>query len=129
MSDPKIDKRVEQYVMLRDRIKDIKEKHKLELAPFNETLEKLNGVLLGHLIAIGADKVGTGAGTVYRTKKKSASIADMAAFWTYVQAQGDYDLVDRKANAVAVEAHIQDRGTPPPGVNFTVVDVVGVQRS
>jgi len=123
-----IDTRVAQYVALRDKIKAIKDRHKEELAPYTETLELLNGVLLGHLNTIGADRAGTAAGTVYKTAKKSASIADMSAFWTYVVTQGDFDMVDKKANPTAVEAYIEANGTPPPGVNFSVMDVVGVQR-
>lgn len=123
------DKRVGQYIALRDKIKAIKDKQKLELAPYTETLEKLNGVLLGHLNTVGGDRVGTSHGTVYKTIKKSASIADASAFWTYVVTAGDFDMVDKKANATAVEAYIKANKTTPPGVNFSVLEVVGVQRS
>lgn len=126
--DPQFDKRVDQFIKLRDKIKAIKEKHKEELAPFNEGLESLNSILLGHLNSVGADNVGTACGTVYKTAKKSASIADMDAFWTYVITQGAFDMVDKKANPTAVEEFIETNGAPPPGVNWNVVDVVGVRR-
>lgn len=129
MSNPQFETRVAQYVKLRDKIKEIQDRHKEELAPFKELLEKLNSVLLGHLNTVGADNVGTGAGTVYRTTKKSASIADMSAFWDYVTSQGDFDMVDKKANATAVEEYIAEHGAPPPGVNWNCVDVVGVRRA
>jgi hypothetical protein len=123
-----IEKRVQQYVALRDHIRAIKERHKAELKAPNETLEKLNSVLLGHLNAIGGVNVGTAYGTVYKTTKKSASVADMSAFWTYVVSQGDFDMVDKRANPTAVEAYIEANGTTPPGVNWNVLEVVGVQR-
>lgn len=126
--DPQFDKRVEQFVKLRDKIRGIKEKQKEELTPYTDALEQLNGILLGHLITVGADNVGTANGTVYKTAKKSASIADMDAFWTYVVTQGAFDMVDKKANPTAVEEFIEANGSPPPGVNWNVVDVVGVRR-
>lgn len=142
MTSPGInfDKRVEQFVALRDKIKTIKEKQKAELEPFNAALEKLGGILLGHLNATGAENVGTGHGTVYRKMKKSATIADREAFWAYCVAQGEFDLFDIKANAVAVEAHINEKVEaaktdptivpgPPPGINFTAIAEVGVQRA
>jgi len=129
MTAPNIDTRVAQFVKLRDKIKEIQDRHSEELKPYKETLEKLNGVLLGHLQAVGAENVGTAAGTVYKTTKKSASIADMTAFWTYVVTQGDFDMVDKKANVTAVEAYIEEHGVQPPGINYTTKDVVGVRRA
>jgi hypothetical protein len=132
-------KRTEQYIKLRDRISEIKTKHKEELEPLNNLLEKLNDLLLGHLSAIGADSVSATAGTVYRTQRKSASLADKSAFWTYVVEQGAWDLLDYKANPVAVADFIKESEEqakadptiipgPPPGVNYTVAWVAGIQR-
>jgi hypothetical protein len=84
--------------------------------------------LLGHLNTVGADNVGTANGTVYKTVKKSASISDMSAFWAYIEANGDFDMVDKKANPTAVEEFIEQNGVPPPGVNWTMMEVVGVRR-
>jgi len=127
-AQPNFDTRVGQYVKLRDKIKEISDRQKEELAPYKATLEKLNSVLLGHLNTVGADNVGTAEGTVYKTAKKSASVADMTAFWAYVTSHDDFDMVDKKANPSAVEAFIEANGVPPPGVNWTVMEVVGVRR-
>lgn len=128
MSTPNFEKRVGQYVALRDKIKAITDQHKEQLAPYKELLDKLNTELLGHLNTVGGDSVATPAGTVYRTDRKSASIQDMTAFWTYVVSQGDFDMVDKKANPTAVEDYIKKNNASPPGVNFTVQHVVGVRR-
>lgn len=122
------DTRVAQYVKLRDKIKEIKDGHKEQLKPYTETLERLNSVLLGQLITAGGESVGTTAGTVYKTARETASVADMSAFWTYVVSQGDFDMVDKKANPTAVKEYIKEHGVPPPGVNFTTTDIVGVRR-
>lgn len=133
-------KRVGQYVKLRDLIREKEKQHKEQLAPFKDTLEKLGSVMLHHLNTIGAERVGTENGTVHKTTKKSASIADMTAFWTWVVTQGAFDMVDKKANVIAVEEYIQEQielaktdptiiPSAPPGVNFTQFDVVGVKRS
>lgn len=135
-----INKRCDQYIQLRDKIKAIKKKHSEELAPYTEALEKLNGLLLQHLDAVGADNVGTAAGTVYRTLDDSASIADKNAFWTWVVTQGAWDMLDYKANVKAVRDHIAEQAelaknnpgivpAPPPGVNYTQMYKVGVRRA
>jgi len=123
-----LNKRVGQYVKLRDFIADVKEKHKKELEPLNEMLEQLNSLMLDHLCSIGAERVGTDSGTVYRTAKKSASVADMSAFWAWVVTQNDWDLLDKKANVKAVEDFMKKNNMPVPGVNYTEKFVVGVRR-
>lgn len=123
-----IAKRVEQYVKLRDKIKQIKDEQKKILKPYNETLEQLNALLLAHLNGLNGNSVSTDAGTVYRTEKKSASLADAEAFMEYVIANGAFDLLDRKANVTAVEDHINEHNAPPPGVNFQSTFEVGVRR-
>jgi hypothetical protein len=120
--------RVAQYVKLRDLIKLKEKKHKEELAPYKDGLEKLNSVLLNHLNTVGANSVNTDEGTVYRTEKNSAALSDPAAFMSYVIGNAAYDLLDRKANVTAVTAFIQENGTQPPGVNFSSIYVVGVRR-
>lgn len=123
--------RVGQFIKLRDLKTELKEKHKAELAPIEEAMEQLEQVLLSALNAQNASSVKTASGTVYKSLKESASMADPAAFWSYVIASGNFDLVDKKANVTAVKAHIEDpanNGLPPPGVNFTSVALPRVRR-
>ena len=113
-----ISKRVEQYIRLRDEIKRREDVHKSEMKPFKDALEKLNGALLDHLNQINGDSVKTHAGTVYRTAKKSASLADPDAFMRYVIGSEAWDLLDRKANVTAVEDFIEEHQSAPPGVKI-----------
>lgn len=123
-----IDKRVEQYVRLRDKINEIKKRQKEELAPFNEALERLNGMLLEGLDLAGGNSIATAAGTVYRTEKRSATIADAEIFRKYVIDNEAWDLVDIKANVTATVEFIDDHQKPPPGVNYNSHYEVGVRR-
>lgn len=123
-----ISKRVDQYVRLRDLIKTKEDEHKAALKPYKEMLDKLNSVLLDHLNTINGESVRTDTGTVYRTEKKAASLADPDAFMRYVIGSEAWDLLDRKANVTAVADFIEENNAPPPGVNFSTTYVVGVRR-
>lgn len=123
-----INVRINQYVALRDKIAALDKAHKEKMAPFREMLDTLGGVLLTHLGNIAADSVATPSGTVYKTTKYSAAIADGSAFWSFVESQNAWDLIDKKANVTAVKEFIEQNHTPPPGVNFTSVATVGVRR-
>jgi hypothetical protein len=107
----------------------LNDEHKIKMKPFNETLEQLNSILLAHLNSLNGNSVATDAGTVYRTEKKSASLADAQAFMDFVIAHQAYDLLDRKANVTAVEEYIKGNYAPPPGVNFSSTFVAGVRRA
>lgn len=133
------EKRTEQFILVRDRIAAIEEKHKEELKPWKDLRDKIQDQLLGHLNAVGADNVGTKVGTVYRQMRKSATIADKSAFWTWVVTQGSFDMIDYKANAPKVAEYINQQieeakadptivPAPPPGINYSVTYVAGVQR-
>lgn len=121
--------RVEQYLKLRDKIKEIEAKHKEELKKYKDTLEKLNAVILQHLTQVGGESIRTASGTAYVTTKKSASLADPQAFMDYVVSNEAWDLLDRKANVNAVEDFIGEHKAPPPGVNYSTTSLVGVRRS
>lgn len=127
---PDIAKRIGQYVALRDRIKEIEDKHDQELKPYKAAKEQLEGVFMTHLNTTGGDSVAVkGVGTIYRTTKKSASLADAEQFRRFVIGGEHWDIIDWKANVSAVEAFLEDHKQLPPGVNFSQRDVVGVRRA
>lgn len=121
-------KRIEQYVKLRDKKKEIEERHKVELKPINEALELLESMLLAHLNNTNQDSASTAAGTAYKGSRTSAKIVDASLFRRHVIGSENWDLVDWKANSTAVSAIVDDTGEPPPGVNFTRVITLGVRR-
>ena len=124
-----IDQLVEQFVQLRDKIKAADDAHKKKVGPAKEYLDVLSGKLMEQLNTIGGDSVKTPSGTVYRSTRRTASIADGQVFRKYVVDNGAYDMVDWRANANAVEDFIQSQGSTPPGVNFSKAHTVGVRRA
>ena len=119
---------VDKFVKLRDRIKAMEAKHKEELAPFKEMRDVLESHLLAHLNAVQAENVKTASGTVYKTTKDTATLADRSMFWGWVMTNSEWDAIDVKANVSFVRDFIEDNHTPPPGVNFSSVQTVGVKR-
>jgi hypothetical protein len=131
MTQPTVDieSRVARYVQLRDEIKKRDDEHKEKMRPLRDLLDKYNGALLDHLNSVNGKSISTGAGTVYRSEKKTAPLVDADAFMRYVVDNEEWDLLDRKANVTAVADYITEHNNPPPGVNFTTTFVAGVRRS
>lgn len=128
MSNIDINKRVEQYVMLRDQIKEKDDAHKEAMKPAKDALEKLGNLLMDHLNTAGVESVKAAGGTFYKSSKKSASLADADAFMTFVIEKEAFHLLDRKANSTAVEDFTRENGVLPPGVKFSVVSTINVRR-
>lgn len=124
-----IDDLVTQYIRLRDKLKEADEAHKEKTKNARAYLDLLNGKLLERLNDVGGDSVKTPHGTVYRTTRRSASIADGDSFRQYVIENEQFDLVDWRANANAVDDFIKENAVAPPGVNFSTAFTVGVRRS
>lgn len=124
-----IDDLVAQYIKLRDKLKEADDAHKEKTKAARDYLEQLSGKLLERLNDVGGESVKTESGTVYRTTRRSATIADGGTFRTYVIENAQYDLVDWRANALAVADYITEHAAPPPGVNFSTAFTVGVRRA
>lgn len=125
----KLDDCVDQYVKLRDAIAAADERHKTKTAPHREYLELLGGAMRDRLTEAGVDSAKTSAGTVYKTIKKSATVADGAVFRQFVVENSAFDLVDMRANAPAVAEYVGNNGgVAPPGLNYSTRVEVGVRR-
>lgn len=119
------------YVQLRDKMKEIQERHKAELAPYKEAMEKLEAFFLNSLTALGSDSMSSHQyGTVYRSVRTSATLADPDAFRRHVIGSEAWDLADIRANAPAVAAFMNEHnGETPPGVKFSQFTTVGIRRA
>ena len=121
-------KRIRQLIQLKDKIKLRESELDEELKPYKEMVSKLEALILGHLGKINAQNISTPVGTVSVLHRKSASLEDPAAFMNYVIENSAWDLMDRKANAKAVEDFIIENNSPPPGVKFSDAITLGLRR-
>jgi hypothetical protein len=129
--DPSIlPKRVDQFIKIRDKIREMETAHKEQLRPLREALDQLNTMLVGHLTEVGVDSMSIkNIGTVYKARKVSCTLGDAGAFRTYVVENQAWDLADWRANKTAVEDYVRDhQGETPPGVNVNTAIVAGVRR-
>lgn len=117
------------YVKLRDRIEAENKAFAKRMEAAKEKKAKLEGLMLKILQANGAQSIKSAYGTVYQNVKKSATVGDMGVFRDFVIDNGQFELVDMKANAGACEEYLAEHGGAlPPGVNFSQHVTVGVRR-
>jgi len=122
-----VEKLVGLYIVVRDEIERLKEKHKKELQKAVDLQEELTGKITEFLSQHGVDSVKTPAGTAYSSVKYSASLADPEAFMKYVIDNQNWDLLDRKANVTACRTYVDEHNHLPPGVNLSSRETLGVR--
>lgn len=126
--EDKLDKRIAQYVAIRDRLKEMDDEHAARKAPLLEMKEQLTGYMLAVLDRVGGDNIKTKCGTCYATTKYTAALADPDAFMKFVIDNQSFHMLDRRANSTAVKDYVEKNGTQPPGVNLTGVRILNVRR-
>lgn len=124
-----IDKKVEQFISLRDARRDLKKNYEDADRGLRVLQETLEGQLSAFMSANKTENLKTAHGTCYTTVRYSASLADADAFMNFVIGNQAYDLLDRRANATAVRDYISEHpGASVPGCNLSALEHVGVRR-
>ncbi len=120
-------KRTRQYIEIRDALKRIEEKYDAEKRPLLEIQERLSGIISDCMNANNLENLKTEAGTCYTSSRSSASVQDGSMFIEFIK-QGNWDMIERRANATAVKDYVKQHNQLPPGVNLTTIQTLGVRR-
>jgi|SRR6185436_2702472 len=123
-----LNRRVAQYIALRDKRKEIEAKAKEAVEPFKKAMDAIEAELLQHMNATGSSSIATPSGTAYQSVKQSATIRDGAAFRTWVVDNAQWGIVDWRANAGAVFDYIREQQHVPPGLNTSQYVSVNFRR-
>lgn len=124
-----VDKRVQQYIQVRDEIQKRNKAHDEAMKPLVDLQNMLTGWMQDFLEQSGADSIKTAHGTCYTSTRYSASLADPEAFMRYVKENNHWDLLDRKANVTACKEYVAEHGAAPAGVNMSAIKTIGVRRA
>lgn len=124
-----IDKRIGQYIEVRDAIKRVEERQEAERKPLLEIQEKLAGIIRTFMENNNiTDNLKSKTGTAYLSTRWSASLADPQAFMDFVTRTGKFELLDRRANVTAVKDYVKEHNVLPAGCNLNAIQTVGVRR-
>ncbi len=118
-----------QYVKLRYEKSQLKDRHKEELAPFEQALAGLESVFMVEMDKNDVDSVSArGVGTIYRSTRSNATVVDFDLLKAHVLEHGSWELLQARVSAPAVEAYLEDTGELPPGVNITRIMKINVRK-
>ncbi len=118
----------EMYIKLRDTKKAKDAEHTETLKKIVSAMEKLEGALLEFLDANGVQNVACGSGTAFKMTEVSATIEDKEAFMAFVKETDQFEALDIKCNKTFAKDYVEENQEAPPGVKYSTIAAVGVQR-
>lgn len=119
---------VERYVALRDKKAELKKAYDDSVADIDTAMARIENFLLAKMQELGVESVSTPFGTPYISKRTSASVADWEATLSWIKANGEWEMLERRVNKTVVTAWRDEHNDLPPGLNWTEERVVNIRR-
>ena len=123
-----IEQAVAAYIRLRNEKGAIEKRHKEELAPLREKLERLEAWLLSMLNRQGVESTRTDAGTAYKSVRTSAKVVDWEATLAFIQENELWHMLEHRVSKTAIEEYAEQTGAVPPGIDVVQELRVNVRR-
>lgn len=127
--DLPVDELVDRYVRLRDKKTQLEAAHKKTLEPLNTAMDFLENMILQRLNEQGVESARTAAGTAYKHRVTSVTVADKQAFQNWLHETGQWELADIRAAKTNVTEYRVTHDDVPPGLNYKEVMTVGIRRA
>lgn len=126
---PAVDEIVARYIALRDKKAEIKAKYDAEVEAIDAAMNRVENYLLKLMTELGVESIRTSAGTPYVSRRTSATVADWDTFLDWVQRNGEWSMLERRANKTVVQSWRDEHNDLPPGLNWREERVVNIKRS
>jgi hypothetical protein len=120
---------IEKYIELRDKKAELAAAYKKKVAGLDSALDQLEVILLEKLNEIGMDSAKGATGTVYKSKRTSATVADWDYVLDHIQKNELWNMLEKRVSKQAVEQYVEEHGELPPGINWREEVVVNIRRS
>jgi hypothetical protein len=108
------------YLKLREKKKTVEDRHKEELAPYKEAMNKIENELLRQMNEGNLENLKSDVGTAYVATRSSATVADWDAF---------LDFLERRVSKVAAEEFLEEHASLPPGVSIARDTTVNIRKA
>lgn len=119
----------EKYIALRNEVARIEGEAKTAVAELKSTMLDIENWFTIRAQEEGLSKIPTSVGTVYWSTHNSATVADRGALFEFCKENNTWDLIESRASKTAVKSYIEGHGAPPPGVNFSSVQVFNLRKT
>lgn len=121
------EKVIKAYLKTRDKRDEMRRRHKEELKPINEQLEKLGAWLHRKLLHDNLQNIRSKDGTAFLKEEVKVTVEDWDLAVGFIKANNAFDLLERRISKSAYEDYERE-GITVPGVKVSREKEVHVQR-
>lgn len=129
MSGITFESAAKKYLELRAEVERIEAEAKKQTAAIKLIMADVEGWITLKAQEEGLTNIPTPYGTAYWSTHHTASVANPDAFRSHVIANGLWDLMETRASKTAVKGYIEAHGEPPPGINFSSIQVFNLRKN
>ena len=117
------------FIALRDRRAERKSAYNADDASDRERQDKIENEFLRRFNDQGTDSVSANnVGTAYMSTRPSATVGDWDKLLQHIIQNNAWELLEHRANKIAVEQFKAEHDDLPPGVNWSEMQVVNFRR-
>lgn len=120
---------IEETVVKFMKLRELKATREAEIKKIEEVMDKVRSALLDHFNTTGVELIRTDAGTVYKSVRTTATVADWDVFLDTVKQHGLWHLLEHRCSSKEAENYVSVHAEPPPGINLNRVSVINIRRS
>jgi hypothetical protein len=120
---------VDGFIKLRNKKRQIEERHKAELKPIREMQERLEIAMLMLLNGDGAESIRTQHGTVYKITRTRTKVENWDEILDYIMQNNLEHMLEKRVSKSAIEEFLEANGSLPPGVSLEKDITVGVRKA
>lgn len=124
-----LDKMLEKFLAIRDKMDEIKKRHKDELNPYALVLGSLEGWLLDALNQNGLNSMRAAQGTFFKTTRTSAKVVSWSTTLDFIKEKEAWELLEARVSKTAAEAIVAETQQDIPGVTISRESVLNVRRA
>lgn len=124
-----LDRAVEKYLALRDKLAAIKKQQAEANKPYVEAMDRLETILLDALNNANLNAMRAPAGTFFKTTETSVKVHEWSKTLAHIQEHELWELLEARVNKTAAQAIIEETRVPIPGVAVERLTVVQVRRA
>lgn len=122
------DELIDRYRRLRDKVKEIKDRHSAELLPYMTLMGQLEATGLRLMQESNTESLRTAHGTMFIVKRDSFSLSDPALFKDWCQTNNRIDLLESRVAKQGVQSYLEETGVLPPGVKVSSDLTVNIRK-
>jgi hypothetical protein len=126
---PTINQLIDGFIEARNKKRAVVARHKEELVPYNDVLNRLETGMQAELLTQGVQNIKGQHGTCYLSKKITAKVEDWEVTLAWIIANNMQHMLVRQVSKDAVAEFADAQGELPPGVSMNSTTVTNVRTS